>query len=184
MSVKVFGIGLGKTGTHSLNQALIELGFNARHYPPPGIMIQKRFKDLLSRYDALTDSPVVPVYKDLDQQFPGSKFIFTIRAADGWIESYEDHYSKSKYVRMRGQYKRLRLILYGTNEFDREKMLAKYHQHYKDVMDYFKNRDGDLLIMDIIEGDGWDKLCPFLDKNKPNIPFPHMGARKDRKEKK
>jgi hypothetical protein len=30
-----------------------------------------------------------------------------------------------------------------------------------------------LLVMNIIEGDGWDKLCPFLGTKIPSLPFPH-----------
>jgi len=27
--------------------------------------------------------------------------------------------------------------------------------------------------MDITKGDGWDKLCKFLEKPKPDVSFPH-----------
>ena len=33
-----------------------------------------------------------------------------------------------------------------------------------------------LLVMDIIAGDGWDKLCPFLGKPVPEAAFPHRNA--------
>ena len=29
------------------------------------------------------------------------------------------------------------------------------------------------LEMNITQGDGWDKLCPYLDKDIPDTIFPH-----------
>ena len=65
-------------------------------------------------------------------------------------------------------------------------MLARYHDHNRDVLDYFKDRPGDLLVMDMSKGAGWPELCGFLSKNGlikdftpiPSIPYPH--ANKDR----
>jgi hypothetical protein len=34
-----------------------------------------------------------------------------------------------------------------------------------------------LLIMDIAAGDGWDKLCPFVERDIPPMPFPHQNPR-------
>ena len=31
----------------------------------------------------------------------------------------------------------------------------------------------DLLIIDITKGEGWEKLCLFLNKEIPNTEFPH-----------
>jgi 3'(2'), 5'-bisphosphate nucleotidase len=39
-------------------------------------------------------------------------------------------------------------------------------------MDYFKDRPQDLLVIDVTAGEGWEKLCPFLGKPTPDIPFP------------
>jgi hypothetical protein len=49
--------------------------------------------------------------------------------------------------------------------------------HYKNVLEYFKNRPDDLLIIDICAGQGWEKLCPFLDKPLPQYPFPEIQER-------
>jgi hypothetical protein len=34
-------------------------------------------------------------------------------------------------------------------------------RHDREVMEYFKNREEDLLVLDIAAGEGWEKLCPF-----------------------
>jgi hypothetical protein len=61
--------------------------------------------------------------------------------------------------------------------FDREKFIAAYNRHHADVRRYFADRPGDLMEMNIIEGDGWEKLCPFLGLQVPPTPFPHLNRR-------
>ena len=31
----------------------------------------------------------------------------------------------------------------------------------------------DLFVLDVRGGEGWEKLCPFLGLNVPDVPFPH-----------
>jgi len=67
-----------------------------------------------------------------------------------------------------------RMATYGALAFKDEKTLLDiYDTHYKNVIDYFKERTDDLLIIDICGGDGWDLLSPFLSKAVPNTAFPH-----------
>lgn len=42
-----------------------------------------------------------------------------------------------------------------------------------EMIQYFGNKKSQLLVMNIINGDGWNKLCFFLNKPIPNKPFPH-----------
>ena len=58
--------------------------------------------------------------------------------------------------------------------FDKKKSKRRLEGHNKEVREYFKDRPNDLLVMNICAGDGWEKLCPFLDKNIPAGPFPYM----------
>lgn len=48
----------------------------------------------------------------------------------------------------------------------------RFDRHNKEAVEYFKNRPQDLLVIDITKGDGWEKLCPFLNKDIPDVPFP------------
>jgi Sulfotransferase domain len=44
---------------------------------------------------------------------------------------------------------------------------------------YFENRPGKLLVIDICNGDGYEKLCPFLGLPTINEAFPkenHTGS--------
>jgi hypothetical protein len=45
----------------------------------------------------------------------------------------------------------------------------------RDVQEYFKDRPADLLVMNICAGEGWEKLCPFLNRDAiPSRDFPFI----------
>jgi Sulfotransferase domain len=48
-----------------------------------------------------------------------------------------------------------------------------YDLHHRNVMEHFKNRPEDLLILKICEGESWETLCPFLGQPILNQPFPY-----------
>ena len=74
---------------------------------------------------------------------------------------------------------RVRMYGYDHGLGYREELLAEaYTRHKNQVLDYFRNRTDDLLITNIVDGEGWEKLCPFLDVPIPNLQFPHVTRRK------
>ncbi|HYI07974.1 MAG TPA: sulfotransferase [Thermoanaerobaculia bacterium] len=169
--MKVFGLGLSKTGTSSLTDALILLGFRAVHYPLDLAMA----KDV----DALTDIPVAPYYAELDRLWPGSRFILTIREKTSWLRSIEMHWRlmlqwwDDATPGMRRYHERVAMAAYGTLAFDREHFSRTCDAHERKVRDYFRGRPHDLLVIDICGGEGWPHLCPFLGLAEPRAPFPH-----------
>lgn len=63
--------------------------------------------------------------------------------------------------------------VYGSVGFSREGFLHAYETHRRNVEQYFRNRPGDLLVLDVCGGEGWETLCPFLEVGIPETPFPH-----------
>lgn len=167
---KIFGIGLSRTGTKSLIFALKELGYYSKHYPS---MLE--FYETIDRYDALADIPISCNFEILDKKYPHSKFILTVRDINSWLESCERHL-KITTLSEKWQWS-IRKKCYGTIGWDREKYKKTYYTHYDNVLEYFKNRPNDLLILDILEGEGYEKLCPFLNKTVINPNFPHKNIR-------
>ena len=165
---KIFGIGLSRTGTLSLARALRELGYKTSHYPKPPLMPE--LATTIENYDAACDTPIALAYKDLDKIFLNSKFILTTRSLESWMNSCRNfkHFRRE----LKGQGKQVRLSLYNYNGFSERRFRITYLRHHGNVLNYFEYRN-DLLIMDITKGDGWEKLCKFLDKNIPDKPFPH-----------
>lgn len=174
MNNKVFGLGLSKTGTSSLTRALTLLNYKAAHF----IKIYD-----FDKYDAITDTPVPVIYQALDRQYSQAKFVLTIRDADDWVRSFENHIKRqdwtNRYSKMRSDALLATMQLYGTIYFDRQKFLDGYHRYHQEVQNYFAYREEDLLIMDICQGDGWEKLCPFLGVPIPEAPFPIKNAQKN-----
>jgi 3'-phosphoadenosine 5'-phosphosulfate (PAPS) 3'-phosphatase len=175
-SPKIFGIGLSKTGTTSLARALEILGYKTKDYP--GIS-RYRAGDLTSidlevidAHDALTDTPIPSFYRELDQRYPGSKFILTVRESAGWLKSCKKQFTEPHAASQNDAHKQLFADLYDTIVFDEEKFRAGYDRFIGSVMAYFKERPNDLLVIDVTAGEGWEKLCPFLGEATPDIPFP------------
>ena len=183
---RVFGIGLSKTGTTSLTRALQILGYRTNHFPYSAI----RFEDgnlrldmeRLCQWDAATDSPVALFFRKLEESFPNAKFILTERDIDSWIASCQySHVWPGDYVANKGirLFPHIRKILclhrhvYGTERFHQETFRKAYEEHRAQVIEHFRQKGRDLLVIDICGGEGWEPLCEFLDVPIPDEPFPH-----------
>jgi len=169
------GVGLAKTGTTSLDEALRLLGYNSIHDPPLWV--------LEDGADAYTDASLVIHYKLLDRLYPCSKFIMTYRAEDSWLHSIEKHWARldmdAKPAWLRFTWAVYRMQVFGQLTFDRDNHLSSYRRHVADVLNHFAVRPYDLLVFNICAGEGWDKLCPFLGKPIPDVPFPHCNVSPD-----
>ena len=182
MKNKIFGIGLSKTGTSSLSEALNMLGIHCIHYPDDPVTLHQlrtgQFRlSILEKYQAVADTPVVPYYAQLDKEFPGSKFILTLRDIESWLESVKKHWETSpqfEHEPLRKEFQSfIRTAVYGCVDFNEDRFRYVYETHYTNVMNYFSNRPRDLLVMDICNGEGWDQICDFLGVDKPGSEFPH-----------
>lgn len=179
--LKVFCIGLNKTATTSLHQALEKLGLRSLHWGGPATRRQVEWAMAEGRvlladfegYDAFSDIQVLSDnFELLDRQYPGSKFILTTRDLESWIESRRRHVLRNVARNQRGQYDGDFLTV------DDAAWAKQYHEHHARVRAYFAERPGDLLVMDIVAGDGYEVLCPFLGLPIPDEPFPwsHRGV--------
>jgi beta-glucanase (GH16 family)/GR25 family glycosyltransferase involved in LPS biosynthesis len=176
----VFAIGLNKTGTTSLHEALILLGYRSCHWQ------SDEFSDETSAlidgggplpFEAYTDvASIIERYEELDRRFPSAMFILTVRNLDDWLASRARHVALNRAENaLEGQ------DLYGWIDIDPLGWRTERLMHHEAVLRYFKDRPHKLLVMDICEGDGWADLCRFLDCPEPREPFPHadpLAARK------
>ncbi|HBB31673.1 MAG TPA: hypothetical protein DDZ80_12290 [Cyanobacteria bacterium UBA8803] len=184
--MKIFGIGLSRTGTKSLTMALNQLGLKVAHYPSDPTTLQELMAanynfSILKEWDGITDITVATYYPQLDRLFPNSKFILTVRDKDSWLKGIEKHWmgkpvfdsSGAKETKMRLR-RLLRLAVYGTYTFNAERLAYIYDRHYQNVLEYFQDRPESLLVLNVCAGEGWEKLCPFLNRPTLEEPFPAM----------
>lgn len=187
---KIFGIGLSKTGTTSLAAALNRLGISTKDIPSDSQTLAelrsgKYQLSILENYRALTDIPVAPYYAELDHCYPNSKFILTVRDIESWLRSLEADWKFSEHWRktnrdFRAFFEFIVPVVYGTLEFNRERCARVYQQHCEQICAYFKNRSDDLLILNVCEGQGYERLCPFLGFPVLSEPFPIRNTSEDK----
>jgi hypothetical protein len=174
--MKVFGIGLNKTGTSTLAACFQKLGY--RHLSVRRDLLQAfregRLDEVFAevdQYDAFEDWPYPLMYRELEDRYgPDAKFILTIRKTPmTWLRSLERH---SMYTPPKAH---CRKLAYGFNypHYSRTHHLRFYERHNGEVQAYFmaKGASDRLLVMCWEDGDGWEKLCGFLGKPVPDEPI-------------
>lgn len=149
--MKIFGIGLHKTGTTTLIHCLSLLGLKRG---PDSFMTNKWINgkygpifDVVKKFDAFADSPWNhPLfYKHLDKEFPKSKFILTTRNTDNWLVSFKRFAGrdvKQKYVAIR------KAIYNCTSSKDMSEKYCRdvFENHNKNVSSYFGSSKKLLVI--------------------------------------
>jgi hypothetical protein len=185
---KIFCIGMNKTGTSSLHSAFLKLGLKSLHHGysecrtlkehlEAAQLIAKKIidnekanKNLLEHideYDAYSDiGPIINKFEILDLQYPNSKFIYSNRNTIKWVDSRKRHVMRNIENQNKGLYES------NFSSIDEEQWIERKFTHLNRVKQYFKNRQNDLLIIDITKGDGYEKICPFLNLEIPQEAFP------------
>ena len=184
LPTRIFGIGMHKTATSSLNDALNILGLDSAHWEDAHWakaiwqeMMTNGRSDRLEGHYSLTDLPITLLYKELDKAYPNSKFILTVRDDQDWLQSVRNHwsYDRNKFRHQWGTdpfTHRVHKLLYGQKSFDADIFLSRYRRHNAEVKEYFKHRPQDLLILDMTLESKWDYLCDFLDCAVPDVEYP------------
>ena len=183
--MQIVGAGLSKTGTRSLHRALELLGYKSLHYD------KKRLNDVLDgsdpdpdfrRYDdldAVLDLPAAWYFQEILAAYPAAKCILTVRDEDSWWPSIEEHFNSLVPVPRRAVDPfrwQLRNLVYGSATAEEEPYRQVYRAHNARVRDSLPSEQ--LLVLDIVAGQGWEALCPFLGVPEPDLPFPHEYSRK------
>jgi hypothetical protein len=180
---KIFGIGLSRTGTTSLTQALLMLNIRSLHWPHDAATQRELMPYLADRrrpfafsaaefYQGLTDTPVVAVYRELAQRYPDARFILTGREREAWLHSCERAWETSvalQYAGELGPYCRaINTAVYGRPDFCRETFAQVYERHRAEVLTVLPG------VLELEVGEGWDRLCAFLNQSVPARPYPHV----------
>ena len=153
---RIFGISFPRTGTSSLAYAIRKLGWNTRHY------LSERDYQYIQSYEFANDFPITFRYKELDDRFPDSKFIYSDRPVEDWLKSYETHLQRTGDVTM-GNWQEYNRHMFGSTKFDKEHFREVFLKHREEVFEYFKDRPDDLLVLNMpYDVKEWTEICIFL----------------------
>ena len=184
---KIFVIGLSRTATTSLDQALQILGFNTAHWVNPRTRKIVCLPDIIN-FDAVSDSCISFNFEYLAYLFPQSRFILTTREKQSWVKSVKKHFGLnspqdfSQYYRSSSNnnsfyHRMIHQTLYANYQTWEE----AYNSFYVRVSKFFvvnNQQSSRLLVINVCQGEGWEKLCPFVNKPIPSQAFPHANQAK------
>lgn len=175
--LKILGAGLPRTGTASLCEALKILGFTAIHHAPDRMPLFPYHSNHLpvecyANVDAVTDAPAAMYWRELYKHYR-CKVILTVRDPDTWWESIKRHANQirtSHDIEHIRYTEALHSLLFGVPQPCEYWYKRRLREHNDMVLGEVRHRD--LLIMDIVGGDKWDVLCPFLQVEEPEAKWP------------
>ena len=197
---KLFCVGAGKTGTTSVEKALSDFGYRMGDQVKAELLLddysKRNFKAIIEyckTADAFQDAPFCfqHTYQALDQSFPNSKFILTVRDSDEqWYNSlvnfHRKNYAsgnenptwndlKNATYRYKGYAAEVRKKVFGILEdedpYSEVKLKQYYNTHNNSIIDYFKNKPN-LLIINVAKKESYKKLCGFLNRKPLYDEFP------------
>lgn len=186
---KIFCIGRNKTGTTSLAMSFKDLGFFVGNQGEAERVTQKYYLDKefepIVKYcktaQVFQDIPfsLPETYKFLDEAYPNSKFILTIRDdPEQWYRSYIRFHIKkhgqghlptaedlrsATYICKGWPYEMIKL--HGAPDddiYNKEIMIGHYNNYNNSVLEYFKDRPDDLLVLNLAEADSYQRFIQFL----------------------
>jgi len=196
---KIFCVGMNKTGTTSIDAALRSLGYCVAPQAPAELLIHEWAKrdfaaiiEFCHTADAFQDIPFsLPyTYQALDMHFPQSKFILTVRSSsEEWYRSIctfhgklwnngqipqVEHLKAAKYRYPGYAYEAFKYV-YNTPDddlYNQSMLITFYEQHNAAIIEYFRYRPDDLLILNVSQPNAYHQLCDFLGKPRVNADFP------------
>lgn len=197
---KIFVIGRNKTGTTSINKAFEDLEFilgNQRVAEKlQNFYLKGDFEPIINyckSAEVFQDYPFSypETFKHIDKAFPNSKFILTIRDnPEQWYHSVIKFHAKlfgkgkiptkqdlenAIYVEKGWIWKNFSFFYNPPDLKDiyNEGNLKKSYINYnKEILEYFKNRPNDLLVLNLNEKGAYQKYINFLDVESPFNDFP------------
>ncbi len=198
-SSKIFCIGHNKTGTTSLKKCFEDLGYKVGNQSVAESFLYdfrdrkfSKIAEYCKTAEVFQDIPFsLPyLYVYLDQIFPSSKFILTVRdSADQWYESLTRFQSqqfgngrlptksvlKDSHYRWKGFPYETKGIIYNTpdNDLYNKNIMTKFYvSHNESIMEYFRFRTRDLLVINVSEQGAYKQLCDFIGKQPVYDEFP------------
>jgi hypothetical protein len=181
---KIFVLGLPKTGTSSIASALSILDYSTLHFL--NIITNEMISECdFPLFDAFADAPVCVNFERCHALFRNAYFIWVERPIDEWQESITKHfwryYGVETFEEARSMLQDVDRLNWGQKFVDTYRRLFFDYRSYEAAYDAYVRRLGDfaaanrdmrLLRLNLNSDRSWQRLCGFLDRDVPNLPFP------------
>ncbi|MEM8534846.1 MAG: sulfotransferase family protein [Chloroflexota bacterium] len=189
--MRVIGVGLGRTGTTSIQRALEHLGYHTynfeavmqhQHFDAWRDIVQEQTPDwdaIFGGYDASISWPACFFYQELHIAYPDAQFILTTREPERWAASVKrvlPHMAKLQAFRFIPRVQAMVNLMnamlipkFGSFDPDTSRLISLIEEHNRAVRSYIPSPK--LLIYEV--KDGWEPLCAFLDCPIPSTDFPY-----------
>lgn len=171
------------------------------------LITRAEFETVFAPYGGMSEIPCCALVQDLVTAYPESKFLYVERDEDRWFKSFYDNVlgpslpligqfviwlDPKYYAKLVRAYTTLwygwgmwdrrihRRMIWGTATKEERKEMEmmcrhKFREQREEVMSTVPKEK--LLVLDL--KDGWEPLCKFLDKEVPNVPFPHLNSKNE-----
>ena len=193
--LKVIGAGFGRTGTHSMKQALEMLGLGPCHHMAevlanPEQLAKWReiaagatpdWDDVLMGYGSAIDWPSAFYWRELSRHYPEAKVLLTVRSPESWYKSFSSTILEAIGPDSSPDFFGHRIIrnaVFDGRPEDREHAIAAFNRNSEDVRATIP--PSRLLVYQV--GDGWEPLCRFLGRPVPQAPFPATNSTEEFRE--
>jgi len=198
MTIDVFGVGVGRTGTYSLKRALNQLGLGPCHHMEevfqdmavqvPTWSAAARdsadWRSIYAGYRSAVDWPTASFFRELAREFPSARFILTERDPEVWVDSFCATIYKGLACKgmappdMHGWLDMTNEVIAKSGfpaGLERDELVSAFEAHNESVKDTIP---ADRLLEYSIT-DSWGPLCEFLGVPVPDRPFPFTNDREE-----
>jgi hypothetical protein len=161
---KIFIIGLPRTATTSVCLAMLGLGYKTAH--------NAYTENAFNEAQVIADTPVFCDFEKLDKHFPNSKFIYLTRNEEAWLPSIKQLLQRMIVNLQRNDggfnphlkrcYNDVFSPLTVDNIAQDDFLLQCYQRHQASIIEYFQDREDDLLTIDVSEPSSYQALLAFL----------------------
>ena len=196
MSLQVIGVGVGRTGTHSLKLALDRLGLGPCHHMEEVISNvaeqlpnwqaavdgKPDWNAAYTGYESAVDWPTAAFWKELSEYYPEAKVILTLRSPESWYESFAETIFEllagidQAPPPMRPLVQMAIGVVNKTGfggKSSKEDLMQAFTDHTARVTSEIP---ADRLLVFQVK-DGWQPLCEFLGLPVPEEPFPRSNEK-------
>lgn len=189
MTLRVLGVGFGRTGTESLKMAVEILGYGPCHHmkvvlsDPDQEALWRRvvdgaeitWEEAYAGYNSAVDFPTCYFWREVAAHYPKAPLILTVRSSESWYASMTKSIFPILEKVTDPDSIGIKMIKQGTFDGkidDPDHTIAVYEKHNADIQAAFSSER--LLIYEL--GSGWEPLCEFLGKPIPNEEYPHSNT--------